>query len=65
MLETQVDNFATPDEASAFMMGQHFRENPIGTDIDPEDYITRLRNGESEDSLKPRVEIGPRGPPNL
>jgi catechol-2,3-dioxygenase len=34
-LETQVDTFDTPDEATAFMKSEKFAENPIGTDIDP------------------------------
>lgn len=65
MLETQVDNFDDPDEATAFMNSKYFAENPIGTDFDPEDYIKRLENGEDENSLKVRVEIGPRGLPDL
>jgi len=65
MLETQVDNFDDPEGANAFMMTKEFAENPIGTDFDPEEYIARIKKGEPEDNLKPRVEIGPRGPPNL
>ncbi|KAL2418078.1 hypothetical protein ABEF95_009006 [Exophiala dermatitidis] len=61
-LETQVDNFDTAKEATVFMESNYFDENPIGTDFEPEDLITRLRNGESEHELKRRVEIGPRGP---
>lgn len=65
MLETQVDNFDTVAEASAFMMGDKFSENPIGTDFDPEELIEALRNGGDERALKKRVEIGPRGIPDL
>ena len=64
MLETQVDNFDTVEEATQFMAGKEFMENPIGTDMDPEDYIARLKKGEPEANLRPRVEIGPRGPSN-
>ncbi|KAK3700218.1 hypothetical protein LTR37_016097 [Vermiconidia calcicola] len=39
MLETQVDNFDTIEDANAFMNSSHFAENPIGTDIDVEDLI--------------------------
>ena len=60
MLETQVDNFDTIDEANAFMQGPHFAENPIGTDIDLEDMIDKLRSGVDEKTLKQRVEMGPR-----
>ncbi|KIW65516.1 hypothetical protein PV04_07771 [Phialophora macrospora] len=65
MLETQVDNFDAPEAATAFMESAEFAANPIGTDFDPEDYITRLERGDPEDDLKRRVEIGHRGPPNL
>lgn len=65
MIETQVDNFETADEATDFMKSTFYNENPIGTDIDPEDLISRLRKGESESDLKRRVEIGPRGLPDF
>ena len=65
MLETQVDNFDTIEDANAFMNSPQFAENPIGTDIDVEKLIERLRNGEDEASLKKREEIGPRGLPNF
>ena len=65
MLETQVDSFSTAEEATAFMMSKEFSENPIGTDIDPEDLIRRLRSGEDEANIKKRVESGPRGPPEF
>ncbi|KAL6253127.1 hypothetical protein RBB50_000848 [Rhinocladiella similis] len=63
MIETQVDNFATIEEANDFMHGKYFAENPIGTDFDPEELIQRIKNGEDEETLKKRVEIGPRGLP--
>lgn len=63
MLETQVDNFDTVQEATAFMQGKFFAENPIGADVDPEDLIKRIQNGEPDADLKRRVEIGPRGLP--
>ena len=60
MIETQVDNFDTAEKASEFMASKEFEENPIGTDFDPEDLIKRLESGESHESIKKRVEIGPR-----
>lgn len=63
-IETQVDNFDTSEEANDFMKSKSFAENPIGTDFDPEDFITRLKNGEGDASLKKRKEIGPRGLPS-
>jgi len=59
-LETQVDNFDTAEEASAYM-ARALSENPIGVDFDPEDLIRRLESGESEAELKKRPDIGPRG----
>lgn len=61
MIETQVDNFETVEEANAFMESPEFAENPIGTDFDPDELIERIRaGGEDEEALKKRVEIGPR-----
>jgi catechol-2,3-dioxygenase len=65
MLETQVDNFDTAEDANAFMSSAAFAENPIGTDVDADSLIERLNNGEDEVSLKKRVEIGPREVPDL
>ncbi|EHK17936.1 uncharacterized protein TRIVIDRAFT_45216 [Trichoderma virens Gv29-8] len=59
-IETQVDNFDTVEEANAFMTSSLFRENPIGTDVDPDILLERLEKGVSDKELKIRVEIGPR-----
>jgi catechol-2,3-dioxygenase len=64
-LETQVDNFEDPGEATKFMATEEFRENPIGVDFDPEEMIKRLQSGESDESLKKRADIGPRGLPDI
>lgn len=63
-IETQAENFETADEATEFMKTKAFEENPIGVDIDPEDLIKRLQNGEKEETLTKRAEIGPRGLPD-
>jgi catechol-2,3-dioxygenase len=65
MIETQVDNFDKSEDATEFMKSKYYDENPVGVDIDPEDLIARLRQGESENILKKRVEIGPRGLPEF
>ncbi|KAF1966312.1 hypothetical protein BU23DRAFT_663383 [Bimuria novae-zelandiae CBS 107.79] len=62
-LETQVDNFANPDDATVFMESKEFMENPIGVDFDPEEFIERLRQGEDERVLCKRLAIRPRGLP--
>ncbi|EXJ74310.1 uncharacterized protein A1O5_02606 [Cladophialophora psammophila CBS 110553] len=59
-LESQVDNFDDPVELQAFIKSDKFRTNPVGTDFDPLDLIKRLQSGEPEDSIKMRVESGPR-----
>jgi catechol-2,3-dioxygenase len=59
-VETQVDNFDTVEEATAFFYTPEFAMNPIGTDFDPEDLIKRLESGEDESVIKKRVETGPR-----
>lgn len=60
-IETQVDNFPTVAEATAFMMSPEFAENPIGADFTPEELIEKLQNGEEEKVLKKRGYVGPRG----
>lgn len=60
MIETQVDNFDTPEAAMAFMSGPLFAENPIGTDFDPEKLYQKLQTGVPDSELKKRIEIGPR-----
>lgn len=59
-VETQVDNFGTAQEATEFMNGASFVENPMGVDFVPEDLIRRLESGESDTELKKRPNIGPR-----
>jgi catechol-2,3-dioxygenase len=59
-LETQVDNFETAEAVNEFLASKHFAENPIGSEFDPEDLLKRLESGESDVSIKKRIEIGPR-----
>jgi len=59
-IETQVDNFGTVEEANEFMTSKFFKENPIGTEIDPDELLRRLEAGEDEKAMLKRVEIGPR-----
>lgn len=65
MLETQVDNFDTAEETSAFLMSPEFSENPIGTDFDPERLVERLKRGDDDREMKKRVEMGKRGIPDF
>ncbi|MFC9361754.1 VOC family protein [Rhodococcus sp. NPDC057014] len=35
-VELQIDNFATPDEATAYMHGPEYGDNPVGVSFDPD-----------------------------
>lgn len=59
-IETQVENFDGSEEAEEFMQGALFRENPLGTDFDPEELHRKIQSGVEDSVLKKRVEIGPR-----
>jgi catechol-2,3-dioxygenase len=63
LIETQVDNYDSVEEANKFMQSELFRENPIGTDFDPEELVQMIQSGVKEDVIKRRVEVGPRGVP--
>jgi len=65
MLETQVDNFDSAEDATQYMSSPAFSENPIGADFDPEELIQRIEAGEDDASLKKRADIGPRGIPDF
>ncbi|KAI1298548.1 Glyoxalase/Bleomycin resistance protein/Dihydroxybiphenyl dioxygenase [Xylaria venustula] len=60
-IETQVDNFDSVEEITAFMTGPEMKENPIGVDFDPEELIRKLESGVPESEIKKRPNIGPRG----
>ena len=62
-IESQVDNFDTPEEGAAFMNSDLFAQNPIGTDFEPEDLIAKLDAGIDDKIIKKRIEIGARGLP--
>ncbi|KAJ5476126.1 Glyoxalase/Bleomycin resistance protein/Dihydroxybiphenyl dioxygenase [Penicillium sp. IBT 31633x] len=58
--ELQVDNFDTPQAAREFMASEEYARNPIGVDIDMDEYIARVRSGEDEATIKKRPVIGQR-----
>ncbi|WP_434390293.1 VOC family protein [Melittangium boletus] len=61
-IELQVDNFATMEDADHFMKSELFNANPLGADIDPRELASRLRAGESAESLaRPHTQTQPRG----
>ena len=50
-VEMQVDNFATPDEATAYMEGPEYEQDPIGVSFDPEHMLAARRAGATEAQL--------------
>ncbi|MER5216853.1 VOC family protein [Streptomyces sp. NPDC002838] len=44
-MEFQVECYATPEEANAFMAGPGYAQNPIGVEFDPADWLACLRTG--------------------
>jgi catechol 2,3-dioxygenase-like lactoylglutathione lyase family enzyme len=60
-IELQVDNYDTIEDATAFFYSPAFAENPVGVEFDPEKLLERMRNGEPEEDLKHRPDIGPKG----
>lgn len=70
-VELQVDNFDIPEDADAFMKGQLYDQNPMGTDIDVEQWAEEILSKAHADgseglskaeinAKKTRVEIGER-----
>lgn len=58
--EMQVNNFDTSEEAIAFMATPEYAQNPIGVDIDIDEFLGRVRSGEDEAAIKKRPVIGQR-----
>jgi len=58
-VELQIDNFATADEAHAYLVGQDFADNPIGVIYDPERLIRDYEAGLALDDLVRRPPLPP------
>lgn len=50
-VEMQVDNFAEPDEATAYMTGPEFESDPVGVSFDPAKMLAARRQGVCVDEL--------------
>jgi catechol-2,3-dioxygenase len=61
IVETQTDCFEKPEMATEFMLGEEYKVNPIGVDVDPEELIRKIEEGVSESELIKRGNVGPRG----
>lgn len=51
MVELQIDNFATPDEATEYMCGQEYAGDFIGPSFDPDTMLNAWRSGTPESEL--------------
>jgi catechol 2,3-dioxygenase-like lactoylglutathione lyase family enzyme len=58
-VELQIDNFATADEAHAYLVGPDFAANPIGVIYDPEQLIRDYEAGAPLEELVRRPPLPP------
>lgn len=56
-IELQIDVFETADEATTWMVGEAFSNNPIGILFDPDDMVHRYRAGEPLPALIRRADM--------
>jgi len=54
--ELQVDVFKTAEEATEWMQGPVYANDPIGTEFDPAEMIARYESGEPEETLMRRFD---------
>jgi hypothetical protein len=55
MVELQIDNFATPEEATEYIRGEEFQADQFGPSFDPEAMLAALRAGTPESELITRA----------
>ncbi|MDQ1476413.1 MAG: hypothetical protein QOE30_2574 [Mycobacterium sp.] len=55
MVELQIDNFAAPEEATAYFQCEDYRADPFGPSFDPAAMVTALRAGIPESELITRA----------
>jgi catechol 2,3-dioxygenase-like lactoylglutathione lyase family enzyme len=54
LVELQIDNFATPDEATAYMLGAEYDADPAGPSFEPDVMLSALRSGTAPSVLTTR-----------
>lgn len=59
-IEAQIDNFDTAEEADGYMRSHSYSENPIGVNFDPEELIEMLAKGADPETIKKRIDVGPK-----
>lgn len=55
MVELQIDNFTTSQEATEYMRGEEFHADPFGPSFDPDAMLAALRAGTPESELLTRA----------
>jgi len=55
MVELQIDNFSTPEQATAYMCGEEYSSDPIGPTFDPEGMVAALAAGVPRSELTSRA----------
>jgi hypothetical protein len=55
MVELQIDNLATPEEATDYLRGKEFHADPFGPSFDPDTMLAALRAGTPESELLTRA----------
>jgi hypothetical protein len=67
-VELQVDHFGDWAQSTAFMHGERFAQDPIGTYVDPDQLIAAWRGGAAPEELHRRAyggEFAPAEPQDL
>lgn len=54
-VELQVDNFATPEEATGYMTGPEYAADPVGVGFEPDKMLAARRAGADEAELRTRA----------
>ena len=57
--ELQIDVYKDADDLVNYVNSKDFDLNPIGVNIDPEEFLERFRKGEGEETLLPRTSTKP------
>lgn len=55
MVELQIDNFATPDEATDYMHGPEYAADPIGPSFDADELVRAYKSGTPASELTTRA----------
>jgi hypothetical protein len=54
-VELQIDRFAEPDQATAYMLGPEYAADSVGPAFDPEELLAARRAGASVEELSDRA----------